>query len=58
MEGIATILDNVYGMDRDVDGGDGWYILVIELEDELEQLKEIYIDIDEVTPEFKDLIEI
>ncbi len=55
---VATILDNEYGVDRDVDGGDGGYILVIESQEELEQLKDIYIDIDTVIAEYVDEIEI
>jgi hypothetical protein len=55
VEGIAEILDRDYGVDREVDC-DGGYILVLEAAEELEQLKEIYIDLDEVIAEYTDLI--
>lgn len=41
---IAMVLDNEYGEDRDVDHGDGGYILVVESKDEFKKLKDIYID--------------
>jgi hypothetical protein len=56
VEGIAEILDTEYGVDRQVDSGDGGFILVIQSAEELEQLKDIYIDIDEVIAEFTDTI--
>ncbi|WP_027399609.1 hypothetical protein [Anaerovorax odorimutans] len=52
----ATILDNEYGIDRDVDGKDGGYILVIESEDDFKRLKDIDINIDTVIVE--DIIKI
>lgn len=55
---IATILDTEYGKDRDVDGGDGGYILVIESKDEFEKLKDIYIDMEDVIAEYVDLIKV
>ncbi|AOT72795.1 hypothetical protein [Geosporobacter ferrireducens] len=58
IEYIATVLDNEYGEDRDVDGGDGGYILVIEYKDEFEKLKDIYIDMDDVIAEYVDLIKV
>lgn len=53
---IATILDNEYGENRDVDGGDGGYILIIKEKEELEKLKDIYIDMDDIIPEYVDKI--
>lgn len=53
---IADILDLNYGADRDVDGGDGGYILVIQDKKEFNKLKEIYIDIDDLIPEYVDKI--
>lgn len=55
---IATILDTEYGKDRDVDGGDGGYILVIESKDEFKKLKDIYIDMEDVIVEYVDLIKV
>lgn len=53
---IATILDTEYGQDRDVNGGDGGYILVIESKDDFDKLKDIYIDMEDVITEYVDLI--
>lgn len=53
---IATILDEEYGVNRDVDGGNGGYILLIEARKDFEKLMEIYIDIEEVIPEYVDRI--
>lgn len=58
VEGVVRILDSEYGEDRDVNEGDGGYVLIIESADELIQLKDIYIDIDEVIPEFADVIKV
>ena len=58
VEGIAEILDTEYSKDRDVNGGNGGYILVIESAEELQQLKDIYIDIEDVITEYTDLIEV
>lgn len=54
----VTILDTEYGRDRDVDGGDGGYILVIESKDQFEKLKNIYIDMEDVIAEYVDLIKV
>ncbi len=53
---IATILDTEYGYDRDVDGSNGGYILVIEDSGELPHLTDLYIDINTTVPEFTDKI--
>ncbi|SNS26194.1 hypothetical protein SAMN05446037_1006277 [Anaerovirgula multivorans] len=55
---IATVLDTEYGEDRDVDGADGGYILVIESKNELEKLKDIYIDMEDVIAEYVALIKV
>ncbi|WP_084281037.1 hypothetical protein [Alkaliphilus transvaalensis] len=55
---IATIFDTEYGEDRNVDGGDGGYILVIESKDEFDKLRDIYIDMEEVIAEYVDLIKV
>lgn len=55
---IATILDTEYGKDRDVNGGDGGYILVMESKDEFKKLKDIYIDMEDVIAEYVDLIKV
>ncbi len=55
---IATVLDNEYGNDRDVNVGNGGYILIIEDKEELYKLSDIYIDIDTIIPEFTDRIPI
>jgi hypothetical protein len=58
VEGIAEVLDSEYAVDMDVREGDGGYILIIETFNELDELKYIYIDIDEVIPEFTDAIKV
>ncbi|SET74401.1 hypothetical protein SAMN05660297_03348 [Natronincola peptidivorans] len=55
---IATILDNEYREYRDVDEGDGGYILVIESESDFSKLKEIYLDINDLIPEYVDKINV
>ncbi len=55
---IATVLDNEYGNDRDVNGGNGGYILIIEDKEELYKLTDIYIDIDTIIPEYVDRIQV
>lgn len=53
----VTILDTEYGESRDVGSGYGGYVLLIEEEDELEKLKDIYIDLEIAIPEYVDVIE-
>jgi hypothetical protein len=52
----VTILDNEYGEDRDVDSGDGGFVLVIENKAELQALQEIRIDVTSDIPEYVDVI--
>ena len=52
----VTILDIEYGEHRDVDHGDGGYVLIIESKDELERLKDIHIDVKTAIPEYVDRI--
>ena len=54
----VKILDEAYSVNRDVDHGNGGYVLVIEAEEELEQLKEIYLDVKTVIPEYTDIIHV
>ncbi|MCT4508646.1 MAG: hypothetical protein N4A48_07775 [Tepidibacter sp.] len=56
IKSVASILDSEYGEDRYVEGGDGGYILVIEAKEDFEKLKEIYIDVDDIIPEYVDKI--
>ncbi|MDR7871325.1 MAG: hypothetical protein RIN55_10715 [Tissierellaceae bacterium] len=53
---VADILDTEYGEDRDVDGGDGGYILVIQDKKEFSKLEEIYLDINDLLPEYVDKV--
>jgi len=55
---IATILDAEYGKNRNVDGSNGGYILIVESYLELEKLKDIYVDINNDIPEYVDKIEV
>lgn len=52
----VTILDAEYGESRDVDNGYGGYVLVIMEEEELEQLKNIFLEIDTVVPEYIEVV--
>ncbi len=56
IQDAVTILDREYGEDRDVDSDYGGYVLVIESEGELGQLKEIGIDMESDSPEYVDTI--
>lgn len=56
LENITTILDYEYGESRDVDGGDGGYILIIENKEEFSKLNKLYIDINNLIPEYVDKI--
>ena len=53
----VTTLDEAYGHDRDVDGGDGGYVLIIKTKDELVKLKDIHIDVKTAMPEYMDRIQ-
>ncbi len=52
----VTILDNEYGKDRNVNGGDGGFVLVLEAKEELAALREIHIDVASDIPEYVDVI--
>ena len=56
MNAVST-LDEAYGVDGDVDGGDGGFVVVIEAEDELEKLKEFHLDVKTAMPEYVDKIQ-
>ncbi len=53
----VIILDTEYGEHRDVDRGDGGYVMVLDSEDELERLKDIHIDVKIAIPEYMDKIQ-
>lgn len=57
IQDTAKILNESYGVDRDVDGGDGGYIIIIENEIEIELLKNIHLNVKSVIPEYIDIIE-
>jgi len=52
----VTVLDTEYGEDRTADSDYGGYVLFIEDDGELEQLKELYIDLETVIPEYVNVI--
>lgn len=52
----VTILDNEYGENRDVDSGDGGFVLVIESKSELAALQKIHIDVTSDIPEYVNVI--
>ena len=43
---IATILDGAYGVGRDVDHGDGGFVLVVENIQDLAAISRQYVDLD------------
>ncbi|MDR0571935.1 MAG: hypothetical protein LBG48_03750 [Rickettsiales bacterium] len=43
---IVKILDEVYGADRDVDNGDGGFVLIAENIQDLALLKQQYVDLE------------
>ena len=53
---VIMILDENYGADRKVDSDFGGYILVIESLDDLNKLSEIHLDLEELVPEYVDVI--
>lgn len=52
----VTILDCEYGENRNIDTDDGGYVLILEHERDLEDLKTINIDIYSDIPEYVDVI--
>ena len=55
---IASVLDDEYGVNRNINGGNGGYILFINEKEELLELIDIYIDIDTIIPEYVDKIKV
>ncbi|OZV10845.1 hypothetical protein CIW83_18135 [Tissierella sp. P1] len=53
---VVIILDVEYGEKRNVNGENGGYILVIQDREELPKLQEIYLNINDVIPEYVDKI--
>lgn len=51
-----TVLDEEYGENRNVDCDLGGYVLVVESEKELAQLKDIHIDLEQDLPEYVETI--
>lgn len=49
-------LDQAYGVYRDVDGGDGGYVLVVETKEDLETLQERNLPLQKAIPEYVDTI--
>ena len=57
IEDAVTTLDDAYGHDRDVNNGDGGYVLIIESKEELDKLNDLYIDVKTAIPEYTDRIQ-
>lgn len=55
IKSITNILDQTYGDRRSIDD-DGGYVVLIESKEDFEKLKEIYIDVDDMIPEYVDKI--
>ena len=53
---IAEFLDENYGEDRIVDTDFGGYILIIQSLEDLEELKDIYLEAETLVPEYCELI--
>ena len=54
---VVTILDTEYGENRDVDSGYGGYVLIVESEEDVQNLKEIDQDVGTIIPEYIEKIE-
>jgi hypothetical protein len=53
---IVSVLDNLYGVDRDIEKSLGGYVLILESKKELKRLLDIFIDVETVIPEYTDKI--
>jgi hypothetical protein len=53
---IVTILDEVYGADRDVDNGDGGFVLIAENVQDLSLISQRYMKLDNATYEAVELV--
>ena len=56
-EGVVSILDKVYGADRDSFNDDGGYAVILSPDDDLSVLKEIDLDVGNLFPEHTDYIQ-
>ena len=43
---IVSKLDEVYGADRDVDGGDGGFVLIVENVEDISNINQRYVELD------------
>ncbi|MCT4508241.1 MAG: hypothetical protein N4A48_05665 [Tepidibacter sp.] len=55
IKSVTAILDAEYGKERN-EQLEGGYIIILESKDDFEKLKEIYIDVDDIIPEYVDKI--
>lgn len=55
VSGIATVLDDNYGINRDVEHDLGGYILIAENKKDVEEIRKI-VDLEHNLPEYVDLI--
>ncbi len=55
IKSILNVLDKSYGESR-TDSEDGGYVVVIEDKSDFERLKKIYIDVNDLIPEYVDKI--
>lgn len=56
VERMAEFLDENYGEDRIIDTDFGGYILILQSLEDLEQLKDIYLEAETLVPEYCELI--
>ena len=56
VEGIVSILDRVYGPERDPLKDDGGYAVILHGEDDLSVLADLGLEVDELCPEYTDII--
>jgi hypothetical protein len=56
VEGIVSILDRVYGADRDPLNDDGGYAVILEPQDDLSVLEDVDLDVESLQPEHTDII--
>jgi hypothetical protein len=48
----TTVLDEEYGVNRDIDRGDGGFVVIIEAEADFDKLKNFYLDVNTAIPEY------
>ena len=56
VEGVVSILDRVYGPERDPLEDDGGYVVVLHGKDDISVLADLGLEVGELCPEYTDII--